>query len=189
MTKYLHYMVDGSVGTAMSNAQASEYYHNFVTATYFFPVLGSLLSDIFIGKYRTILWLSIVYCFGHLALALMGGAGMTPSNWLVLGLALIAIGSGGIKPCVSAHVGDQFGKQNSHLMTRVFQWFYFSINFGSTISTVMTPVLLQWYGPHVAFGVPGVLMALATLLFWLGRNRFVHVPPAGKTILRGNIQQ
>ena len=66
MTKYLHYMVDGEVGTEMSKAAASEYFHNFVMATYFFPVLGSLLSDIFIGKYRTILWLSIVYCFGHL---------------------------------------------------------------------------------------------------------------------------
>lgn len=180
MTKYLHYMVDGESGTAMSDAAAREYYHYFVTATYFFPVFGSLLSDILIGKYRTILSLSIVYCLGHGALALMGGAGLSPSVWLLIGLALIAIGSGGIKPCVSAHVGDQFGRSNSHLMTRVFQWFYFSINFGSTFSTLMTPVLLKWYGPHIAFGVPGVLMAIATLLFWMGRNRFVHVPAGGR---------
>jgi len=184
MTKYLHYMVDGNAGTAMSDAQAREYYHLFVTATYFFPVLGSLLSDIYVGKYRTILWLSIVYCLGHGALALMGGAGLSPSAWMFLGLGLIAFGSGGIKPCVSAHVGDQFGQKNSHLMTRVFQWFYFSINFGSTFSTMMTPVLLKWYGPHVAFGIPGVLMAVATLLFWMGRNRFVHVPAGGKKFFR-----
>lgn len=179
MTKYLHYMVDGEVGTEMSDARANEYYHNFVAATYFFPILGSFLSDVLIGKYRTILSLSIVYCLGHLALALMGGAGLEPSQWLLLGLFLIALGSGGIKPCVSAHVGDQFGKKNSHLMTRVFQWFYFAINFGSTASTWLTPVLLKWYGPHVAFGVPGVLMALATLLFWMGRNKFIHVPAGG----------
>ncbi len=180
MTKYLHYMVDGEVGTAMSDAAARGYYHYFVTATYFFPVFGSLLSDIFVGKYRTILSLSIVYCMGHVVLALMGGAGMSPGTWLFMGLGLIAIGSGGIKPCVSAHVGDQFGHKNSHLMTRIFQWFYFSINFGSTFSTLMTPVLLKWYGPHVAFGVPGALMAIATLLFWMGRNRFVHVPAGGR---------
>ncbi len=180
MTKYLHLMVDGEIGTPMSDAQARQYYHLFVTATYLFPVFGSLLSDIFVGKYRTILWLSIVYCLGHAALALMGGAGLSPSAWLLIGLGLIAVGSGGIKPCVSAHVGDQFGRRNSHLMTKVFQWFYFSINFGSTISTMITPLLLKWYGPHVAFGVPGVLMAMATLLFWLGRNRFVHVPPGGR---------
>lgn len=180
MTKYLHYMVEGEFGTAMSDAKANEYYHNFVAATYLFPVLGSFLSDVLIGKYRTILWLSIVYCLGHLALALMGGAGLEPSQWLLIGLFLIAFGSGGIKPCVSAHVGDQFGRKNSHLMTRVFQWFYFAINFGSTASTWATPLLLKWYGPHIAFGVPGVLMALATIMFWMGRGVFIHVPPGGK---------
>ena len=184
MTKYLHYMVDGEVGTEMSDAKANEYYHNFVAATYFFPVMGSFLSDILIGKYRTILWLSIVYCLGHLSLALMGGAGLAPGSWLMAGLFLIALGSGGIKPCVSAHVGDQFGTKNSHLMTKVFQWFYFAINFGSTASTWMTPLLLKWYGPHIAFGVPGVLMAIATLMFWMGRNVFIHVPPGGSRFFR-----
>jgi POT family proton-dependent oligopeptide transporter len=179
MTKYLHYMVDGTVGTEMSDARANEYYHLFVAATYFFPIMGSLLSDVLIGKYRTILWLSIVYCLGHLALAFMGAPGLEPSSWLFVGLFLIAFGSGGIKPCVSAHVGDQFGRKNRHLMTRVFQWFYFAINFGSTASTWLTPLLLKWYGPHIAFGVPGVLMAVATLLFWMGRNVFIHVPPGG----------
>ena len=179
MTKYLHLMTNGEVGSQMSGAAANEIYHNFVAATYFFPVVGSLLSDIFVGKYRTILWLSIVYCLGHLSLALMGTPALPPSTFLLAGLFLIAFGSGGIKPCVSAHVGDQFGRRNSHLMTKVFQWFYFAINFGSTVSTALTPLLLKWYGPDVAFGVPGVLMALATLLFWMGRNVFIHVPPGG----------
>ena len=88
---------------------------------------------------------------------------------LGLGLALIALGAGGIKPCVSAHVGDQFGKQNKHLITKVFGWFYFSINFGSTVSMPLTPWLLEHYGPGWAFGVPGILMAIATFVFWLGR--------------------
>jgi POT family proton-dependent oligopeptide transporter len=101
-----------------------------------------------------------------------------------LGLFLIALGSGGIKPCVSAHVGDQFGRRNEHLMEKVYQWFYFSINFGSTFSTLLTPWLLEWYGPHVAFGVPGGLMAIATLMFWLGRNTYIHVPPGGTAFLR-----
>ena len=180
MTKYLHFMVAGEEGTKMSDAEANEYYHSFIAATYFFPVLGSLLADVFLGKYRTILWLSVVYCLGHGALAMVGGPGASPANWLWIGLILVAVGSGGIKPCVSAHVGDQFGKQNSHLMTKVFQWFYFSINFGSVASTALTPILLKWYGPHVAFGVPGILMAIATLMFWMGRNVFIHVPPGGK---------
>ena len=121
----------------LTDAQAREYYHLFVSAVYFFPFLGAILADAFLGKYRTILLLSMVYCAGPLYLA-----------WdhtrfgMIIGLTLIAIGSGGIKPCVSAHVGDQFGASNQHLLSRVFGWFYFSINFGSTFSTLLIPWML-----------------------------------------------
>ncbi|MEN0111841.1 MAG: MFS transporter, partial [Planctomycetota bacterium] len=96
-------------------------------------------------------------------------------------LALIALGSGGIKPCVSAHVGDQFGPSNKQLLPTVYGWFYLSINVGAALSTLVTPMLLGAFGPGVAFGLPGVLMALATLVFWLGRRRYVHVPPGGES--------
>jgi POT family proton-dependent oligopeptide transporter len=177
MAQYLVYM-DGSGGRALSGNQAVEYYHQFTSWVYFTPLLGALLADIFLGKYRTILWLSMVYCLGHAALACMGTYGNSPW-WLFSGLFLICIGSGGIKPCVSAHVGDQFGKRNSRLIPRIYNWFYFSINFGSFFSTLLTPWLLEKHGPHWAFGVPGVLMAIATFMFWLGRKRFVHIPPSG----------
>jgi POT family proton-dependent oligopeptide transporter len=92
---------------------------------------------------------------------------------------MIAIGSGGIKPCVSAHVGDQFGHANRHLISKVFGWFYFAINFGSFFSTLLTPWLLKNYGPGWAFGVPGILMTIATIVFWMGRTRFTHIQPRG----------
>ena len=182
MVQYLHLM-DGRAGQALSGNQALEYYHQFASWVYFTPLLGALIADIFLGKYRTILWLSIVYCLGHAALACMGSFGASP-QWLFVGLLLICIGSGGIKPCVSAHVGDQFGKKNHHLIPRIYNWFYFSINFGSFFSTLLTPWLLEKYGPHWAFGIPGVLMAIATYMFWLGRHRFVHIPPSGSGFFR-----
>ena len=184
MTDYLHWMTTVPAGGGMNKAEAIEHYHTFTASAYFFPVLGALVADIFLGKYRTILYLSIVYCIGHAALAFMGSPGTSAGMWLFAGLLLIAIGSGGIKPCVSAHVGDQFGTANQHLLTKVYQWFYFSINFGAFLSTLLTPWLLEHYGPHWAFGVPGVLMALATFLFWMGRNRFVHIPPGGMEFIR-----
>jgi POT family proton-dependent oligopeptide transporter len=182
MTKYL-WLMDGRAGTAMSDAAATEHYHNFVAWVYFTPLLGALLSDILLGKYRTIMLLSIVYCLGHAALACMGLAGNSP-DWLIAGLVLICLGSGGIKPCVSAHVGDQFGRSNQHLLSKIYNWFYFSINFGSFFSTLLTPWLLEWYGPHWAFGVPGVLMAIATFMFWMGRKKFIHVPAGGMKFFR-----
>ena len=182
MAKYL-WLLDGKGGTPMSNTQATEYYHIFAGLVYATPVLGALIADIFLGKYLTIMILSVVYCLGHAALACMGTSGDS-GWWLFGGLALICLGSGGIKPCVSAHVGDQFGTRNSHLLSRIYNWFYFSINLGSFVSTLLTPWLLEWYGPHWAFGVPGVLMAMATFMFWMGRNKFVHVPAGGMKFFR-----
>ena len=180
MTQYLHLLPGTTSDEAMRNSDAIANYHLFTSLVYFTPIMGALLADIFFGKYLTILSLSLVYCAGHGALALMGlSESIDPQIALVSGLVLISIGSGGIKPCVSAHVGDQFGKKNAHLLTKAFGWFYFSINFGAFISTLLTPWLLNWYGPHWAFGIPGVLMAIATLLFWMGRNVFVHIPAGG----------
>jgi proton-dependent oligopeptide transporter, POT family len=182
MTKYL-WLMDAQVGQAMSKPEATEYYHRFAAWVYFTPLFGALLSDIFLGKFRTIMSLSVLYCGGHAALACMGLTGDS-SAWLFAGLVMICLGSGGIKPCVSAHVGDQFGENNQYLLSRIYNWFYFSINFGSFFSTLLTPWLLEWYGPHWAFGVPGVLMAIATLMFWLGRHRFIHVPASGMKFFR-----
>lgn len=158
----------------MGKEQASAWYHTFVSAVYFLPLIGALLADAIIGKFWTIMSLSIVYCLGHLALAIDH-----TRIGLAVGLALIALGAGGIKPCVSANVGDQFGRANQHLLTRVFAWFYFAINVGSMFSTIVIPALLESHGPGVAFGIPGVLMLIATIIFWMGRKKFVHIPPAG----------
>ena len=177
MVKYL-WLMDGPNGAPLTETEATERYHWFNGMVYLTPFLGAFLADFFFGKYRIIIWLSLVYCLGHGALAVMGYGGRSEA-WLSLGLWLIIFGSGGIKPCVSAHVGDQFGKQNQHLLTRIFNWFYFSINLGAFLSSLLTPWLLEWYGPHWAFGVPGVLMLIATICFWAGRHKFVHIPPKG----------
>lgn len=164
---------DGALDV-MSESRAAAWTHAFVVAVYFTPILGAYLADAFLGKYRTIMILSVVYCLGHFALALN-----ETRLGLVLGLGLIAIGAGGIKPCVSAHVGDQFGASNSYRLTNIFAWFYFSINVGAMISQALTPKLLVWVGPWLAFGLPGILMVVATIVFWMGRNHFVHIPAAG----------
>ena len=177
MTKYL--MDNNGNYNTMSNAEATYWYHLFTSAVYYTPILGAIISDVFLGKYKTILILSIVYCLGHLTLAL------DETTWgLAVGLSLISLGAGGIKPCVSAHVGDQFGKTNSHLLEKVFSWFYLSINLGAFVSTMLTPLLLKYYGSHIAFGIPGILMFIATILFWVGRHTFIHIPPGGMKFVK-----
>ncbi|MBB3195129.1 POT family proton-dependent oligopeptide transporter [Roseateles terrae] len=157
----------------LRKGEAKEIFHTFVIGVYFFPLLGGWLADRFFGKYNTILWLSLVYCAGHACLAIFEDN----LRGFYTGLFLIALGSGGIKPLVSSFIGDQFDKTNRSLAQKVFDAFYWIINFGSFFASLLMPIFLQQFGASVAFGIPGVLMGLATLIFWSGRRRYVHVAP------------
>ncbi len=165
-----------------AKVHATQVAHLFYAGAYLFPLIGAILADRVLGKYRVIFWVSLLYVFGHGTLAIAGRFGalgqIEPAKAAMFaGLFLIALGSGGIKPCVSANVGDQFGPRNAHLVARIFQIFYFTVNFGSFFASLLTPWLYAHVSPEVAFGVPGILMALAAIVFWCGRNRFVRVPP------------
>jgi len=162
-------------GTDIANAHANKLHHLFVMVAYALPFVGGMIADWFTGKYKLILYISMVYCLGHLMLAMFDG-GLTGFE---VGLLVVAIGAGGIKSCVSANVGDQFDASNQDLLSKVYGWFYFSINAGSTVSQLMIPWTYDRFGPKVAFGVPGILMALATIIFFSGRKKYVKVPPQG----------
>jgi POT family proton-dependent oligopeptide transporter len=105
----------------------------FSAVNYFMPLLGAWVSDRYWGRYHTILWISLSYCAGH---AILATSDLIPtiegkSYALYAGLGLIAFGSGGIKPCVSAFMGDQFKPEQRHLLQKAYAAFYWSINLGS----------------------------------------------------------
>ncbi len=159
----------------VAEAKSNEMVHLFVTLAYFMPLVGGIMADWFFGKYKVILYVSIFYAIGNLVLALS-----THSLGLfTVGLVIIAAAAGGIKSCVSANVGDQFDKSNEHLMSKMYGWFYFTINTGSIVSTLLIPIIYNKYGPELAFGIPGILMCAATIIFWWGRKKYVRVKPSG----------
>ena len=190
---------------AMGTSSATEISHLFKFGVYFLPLFGAWLSDRILGRYRTILYLAFFYCAGHALLALgdvmyplpaVPAAGLSEVArkafaeahgpaiqgrlwFLYAGLFLLAVGGGGIKPCVSAFMGDQFRAHQSHLMQKAYGLFYWSINFGSFFSFLVIPLVAREHGYGWAFGIPGIFMGLATLIFWLGRSHYVRVPPAG----------
>lgn len=138
---------------------------------YLMGIFGSILSDVWLGKFNTIFSLSFVYVIGSgvVASSAISAIPWSPKIILIVGLVLIAIGSGGIKPCVSAFGGDQFKlpEQTKQLAT-FFSLFYFTINTGSIISSSITPILkskIHCFDQEdcypLAFGVPAVLMLLA----------------------------
>lgn len=174
-------------GLGQTKDTATTIIHLFIFANYFLPLLGAWLSDRLIGRYWTILSLSLVYCLGNGVLACSDL--LTTVNaklaCLAAGLGLIALGSGGIKPCVSAFMGDQFKPEQGHLLQKAYGAFYWAINFGSFFSFLVVPWVKDHHGYGWAFGVPGVFMALATLIFWLGTRHYTRVAPARETKTAG----
>jgi POT family proton-dependent oligopeptide transporter len=168
ITTLLLHLPKAERGTA-----ATEVFHTFVMGVYFFPLLGGWLADRFFGKYQTILWFSLIYCVGQGCLA----AFPEDRTGFYTGLGLIALGSGGIKPLVASFMGDQFDSRNKHLAKLVFDAFYWIINVGSFAASLTMPWFLDTLGPRIAFGIPGALMLIATVVFYGGRHRYVMVPP------------
>ena len=165
-------------GLGQSADYSTEVISLFFSANYFMPLLGAWLSDKLIGRYHTILWVSLFYCLGHGVLAcsdFVGGV-HAKTTCLVTGLGLIAFGAGGIKPCVSAFMGDQFKPEQSHLLQKAYGAFYWAINFGSFFSFLVIPWIKDHHGYSAAFAVPGILMAVATFIFWRGTKHYVRVP-------------
>lgn len=174
----------------LSETQATEMVHLFIVACYAMPLLGALLSDCYLGKYSTILYLSLLYSVGNWVMALAAvpspsEASMFPLWCTMLALGLIALGTGGIKPCVSAFGGDQIewsmrdGESKDRLRRKFFSLYYFAINAGSFISTILTPLLREDMSYATAFAVPAVLMIFAVFIFWVGRKSYVDRPPEG----------
>ncbi|XP_078402155.1 solute carrier family 15 member 1-like [Cetorhinus maximus] len=183
---------------------ATAVYHAFVALCYLTPILGAIIADSWLGKFKTIVYLSIVYTIGQLVISISSIADLSDSNndghpnnlnlhiaLAMLGLILIAFGTGGIKPCVSAFGGDQFEDHQEKERGRFFSIFYLSINAGSLISTVVTPILRGQKCGHalqacypLAFGVPAALMAIALSVFIGGSSLYQKSTPKGNVILQ-----
>ncbi|XP_021500538.1 solute carrier family 15 member 1 [Meriones unguiculatus] len=178
-------------------------YHTFVALCYLTPILGALIADSWLGKFKTIVYLSIVYTIGQAVISVSSINDLTDHNHdgtpdsipahvalSMIGLALIALGTGGIKPCVSAFGGDQFEEGQEKQRNRFFSIFYLAINAGSLLSTIITPMLrVQQCGIHsqqacypLAFGVPAALMAVALIVFLLGSRLYMKFQPQGNVM-------
>jgi dipeptide/tripeptide permease len=112
-------------------------------------------------------------------------------TFTIVGLLLVALGSGGIKPCVSAFGGEQFKlPQQAAQLAVFFSLFYFSVNAGSLISTSITPILrdVACFGMvgcfPLAFGVPAVLMIVSIVIFVGGKFLYKIVPPQGNMLVK-----
>uniref|UniRef100_A0A3Q2XKB5 Solute carrier family 15 member 1 n=1 Tax=Hippocampus comes TaxID=109280 RepID=A0A3Q2XKB5_HIPCM len=179
-------------------------YHTFVALCYLTPILGAIVADSWLGKFKTIIYLSIVYTLGQVAMAVSAIHDITDTDkdgtpddmtfhvvMSMVGLFLIALGTGGIKPCVAAFGGDQFSDSQEKQRRTFFSVFYLCINGGSLLSTIITPILrAQECGIHtkqscypLAFGVPAALMVVALVVFIVGSGMYYKAEPQGNIMM------
>ena len=132
----------------MSDNWSTSTLHIFVAMVYLLPLAGAWLADKVWGRYKTILYISLLYCVGHGVLATADLSHTIEARRYILmaGLFIIALGAGGIKPCVSAFMGDQIPNKSPQLMTKAFNAFYWAINLGSFFSFLVIPAMEQRYG-------------------------------------------
>ncbi len=158
------YMVE-RLGVAKSDA--GTFMSLFIAACYFFPLIGGYVADNFFGKYWTIVLFSIPYVIAQFLVGI-------ENRFMVFGaLTLLAMGSGVIKPNISTLMGLTYDQQRpgqDQLRTSAFSWFYMAINIGAALSQFAMPWLRTNYGYQTAFLFPAGLMALALLIFALGKR-------------------
>ncbi|KAJ3240035.1 hypothetical protein HDU78_002521 [Chytriomyces hyalinus] len=194
----------------------------FMGLCYFTPILGAIISDSFLDKFKTIVSLSSIYILGLTVLTItswptaMGVATTQLSRTgPLIGLLMIAIGTGGIKPCVSAHGGDQFLSIQKYGLQAFYNYFYMAINVGALISSTVSPMiasneyfpyplapgqnLTEYFAPKglkpplgngypYSFLMLTCFMVAAMAIFTAGFKVYRIVPPAGKFILFDHIK-
>jgi POT family proton-dependent oligopeptide transporter len=168
---FVLYMVDVLFVDSITNKDERDAWSQLVAyvfkaACYFTPLIGGLIADRYLGKYWTIVGFAVPYVFGPILLGI-------PIHWVYyLGLGILCIGTGVIKPNISTLMGmtyDQKRPGQTQLRSDAFFMFYFAINLGSTFSYAVLPEISKHFGYAVAFAIPSVLMAVALTFFAAGK--------------------
>ncbi|XP_046968977.1 peptide transporter family 1-like [Vanessa cardui] len=175
-----------------SDEGATEIYHVFSTFVYFFPILGGILADNYLGKFRTILYLMFVYAGGNILVAITAIPHLEIPKRLctLLGLFFITLGTGGIKPCVTAFGGDQFVlPEQEKQLALYFSILYFNICTGSLIAKTVSPILrsdVHCFGDKdcysLAFGAPGFIVLISIVVFVSAKSKYVMKKPEGNLL-------
>ncbi|EHA8591499.1 protein NRT1/ PTR FAMILY 8.1 [Cocos nucifera] len=183
------------------NATAAKNNSDWSGTCYITPLLGAFLADAYLGRYWTIAGFMIIYIFGLTLLTMTASipglrpacdqGACNPTNAqgaaFFVALYLIALGTGGIKPCVSSFGADQFDESDESEKKRkssFFNWFYFSINIGALVASSVLVWIQDNVGWGWGFGIPAVAMAIAVGSFFWGTPLYRHQKPGGSPLTR-----
>lgn len=155
---YMTIGVVGNPGLGWSNIEANAIYGIYAGMVYFLALPGGWLADNLLGYQKAVLYGALIIMFGHFTLAI------PLEQTFILGLALVAIGTGLLKPNISSIVGQLYA-DNDERRDSGFTVFYMSINIGSMLGFAVCGYLGERIGWHWGFGAAGIGMLLGVLQF------------------------
>ncbi|CAN1314659.1 Protein NRT1/ PTR FAMILY 8.1 [Linum perenne] len=176
---------------------------DWIGAAYVLTFLGAFLADAYLGRFRTIMIFSCVYSVGMVMLTVSASVdGLRPppctarpcpkategqTAFLYCALALIALGTGGIKPCVSSFGAEQFDESDPGEEMKkyaFFNWFFFAINMGALLGITLLVYLQIKEGWAWGFGVPTAAMLLSVVILATGFRFYRFQKPMGSPFTR-----
>ncbi|CAN6619063.1 peptide transporter Ptr2p [Trichomonascus vanleenenianus] len=190
---------NGGLGLGQQSATALSYFFQFWC--YVTPILGAVVADRYVGKYKAICIFSAVYVVGNATLfitslpfSLNHGGGL---GGLVAAMIIIGVGAGGIKSNVGPMIADQYTNTKPFVkelksgervivdpavtVESLFLIFYFCINFGS-LSSIATTNLEKDVDFWAGFLLPFLFFFVGILALILGRNKYLKRPPQGSVL-------
>jgi dipeptide/tripeptide permease len=173
----------------MKSADAATLLNLFAGTTNLAPLLGAFLSDSYLGRYATLGLASVASFLGMVLLmvtaavpSLHARASGAPLAVLLASFALIAVGSGGIRPCNLAFGADQFDPRTPagrRGIASFFNWYYFTFTVAMMVSATVIIYLQSDVSWALGLAVPAALMGLSCALFFMGTRLYVRVRPEG----------
>src|SRR5205085_2137321 len=151
-------------GLAFDTPYAGLIMGTYTSGVYWTPLIGGWVADKWLGARRAVLVGGIIIACGHFSMAIR-----TMPNFYA-GLALIAIGTGFLKPNVSTMVGDLYEEGDAR-RDAGFSIFYMGINLGALLAPIVVGFLGQRVEWHYGFGAAGVFMLIGLAQYVLGRDR------------------
>jgi POT family proton-dependent oligopeptide transporter len=154
-------------GLGLSVGEGSAIYGLYTASVYLLTLPGGWAADNLFGQKKAIWYGGIIIMLGHLVLAIPSGVSI-----FYLGLALVAVGTGLLKPNISSIVGELYPEGGAR-RDSAFSIFYIGINLGSFLGMLLVGYLGQMIDWHLGFGVAAVGMLLGLIVFKIGGAKYL----------------
>jgi len=162
LTLYLAAAITGdNPGLGWTNSETLAFYGTYTMLVYVMSIPGGLLADKLIGQKKAVMLGGLLLCLGHGILAVPG------ETAFMVGLGLVILGVGCLKPNISSMVGGLYEKGDDRRDTG-FYWFYIGINVGAFLGALATGYAAVTYGWHYGFGLAGIGMLFGQLVYMWG---------------------